>query len=327
MTETLILRELLAAEPGWVSGGAIATKLGVSRVSVWHQMEKLRAQGFGFEALPARGYRLSGRPRMLHAGLVEAQLKVRRKVFTLTILDDVDSTNDECARQLATGRPTPFAVLARRQTRGRGRFGRVWHSEANGNLYASFAFRPRIAPERMQTFTLWMGVTICELVSRFLPVSPRIKWPNDIVFDGRKAGGMLTEARVDSDQMQDLVFGLGLNVNSPPSDWPTDLGRRAVSLSEIAGTQVDLNRLTAALVGRVLLAYERFVEGEHVDTFAELWNKYDVLRGREVTLVQGGRKRRGRVLGVDDVGSLLLRDDHGRTRGFRAGEVTVEKGG
>ena len=326
MTETLILRELLAAEPGWVSGGAIAQKLGVSRVSVWHQMEKLRAQGFGFEALPARGYRLSRRPRMLHAGLVEAQLKVRRKGFTFIVLDEVDSTNDECARQLAAGRPAPFAVFALKQTSGRGRFGRVWHSEANGNLYSSFAFRPRIAPERMQTFTLWMGVTICELVSKFVPVKPGLKWPNDIVFDGRKAGGMLTEARVDADQIRDLVFGLGLNVNSPQADWPSDLARRAVSLSELAGGQVDLNRLTAALVGRVLLAYERFTEGEHVDQFAELWNRYDVLRGREVAVSEGGRKRRGRVLGVDDVGSLLLRDDRGRTRGFRAGEVTVEKG-
>jgi biotin operon repressor len=112
VTETLILRELLAAEPGWVSGGAIASRLGVSRVSVWHQMEKLRSQGFGFEAQPARGYRLSRRPRMLHAGLVEAQLKVRRKGFTFLVLDEVDSTNDECARQLAAGRAAPFAVFA-----------------------------------------------------------------------------------------------------------------------------------------------------------------------------------------------------------------------
>jgi BirA family biotin operon repressor/biotin-[acetyl-CoA-carboxylase] ligase len=327
VTETLILRELLAAEPGWVSGGAIATKLGVSRVSIWHQMEKLRAQGFGFEAQPARGYRLSRRPKMLHAGLVEAQLKIRRKGFTFRVLDEVDSTNDECARQLAAGRTAPFAVFAQRQTCGRGRFGRAWHSEANGNLYSSFAFRPRIAPERMHTFTLWMGVTICELVSKFVPVTPGVKWPNDIVFDGRKAGGMLTEARVDADQIRDLVFGLGLNVNSPPSGWPAELGRRAVSLSELAGAQVDLNRLTAALIGRVLLAYERFTEGDHGDVFAELWNKYDVLRGREVTVTEGGRKRRGRVLGIDDVGSLLLRDDHGHTRGFRAGEVTLEKGG
>jgi BirA family biotin operon repressor/biotin-[acetyl-CoA-carboxylase] ligase len=99
-----------------------------------------------------------------------------------------------------------------------------------------------------------------------------------------------------------------------------------VSLSELAGETVDLNRLTAALIGRVLLAYERFTDGDHIDPFAELWHKYDLLRGREVTLSEAGRKRRGKVLGIDDVGSLLLRDDHGRTRGFRAGEVTLEKG-
>jgi BirA family biotin operon repressor/biotin-[acetyl-CoA-carboxylase] ligase len=327
VTESLILRELLAAEPGWVSGGVIAAKLGVSRVSVWHQMEKLRSQGFAFEALPARGYRLSRRPRMLHTGLVDAQLKVHRKGFSFEVLDEVDSTNDEAARQLAAGRPAPFAVFAQKQTRGRGRFGRAWHSEANGNLYSSFAFRPLIAPERMQTFTLWMGVNVCELVSKFVPVAPGIKWPNDIVFDGRKAGGMLTEARVDADQIRDLVFGLGLNVNSPSGAWPADLGRRAVSLGELAGHLVDLNRLTAALIGRVLLAYERFVEGEHVDSFAELWNRYDVLRGQEVALAVGGRRRRGRVIGVDDVGSLVLRGDNGQTRGYRAGEVTVEKDG
>jgi len=326
VTETLILRELLAAGTGWVSGGAMAARLGVSRVSVWHQMEKLRSQGFEFEAQPARGYRLSKMPGKLHTGLVEAQLKVRRKGFSFDVLGEVDSTNDECARQLATGRTTPFAVFAQKQTLGRGRFGRVWHSESNGNLYSSFAFRPRIAPGRMQTFTLWMGVTICELVAKFVPVVPGVKWPNDIVFDGKKAGGMLTEARVDADQTRDLVFGLGLNVNSGSSAWPSDLSRRAVSLSELAGAQIDLNRLTAALIGRVLLAYERFTEAEHLDTFATLWNKYDVLRGKEVILAEGGQKRRGRVLGVDDSGSLLLRDDKGRTQGFRAGEVTIEKG-
>jgi BirA family biotin operon repressor/biotin-[acetyl-CoA-carboxylase] ligase len=327
VTETLILRELLAAEPGWVSGGAIATKLGISRVSVWHQMEKLRAQGFEFDAQPSRGYRLSRKPQGLHTALVEAQLKVHRRDFGFSVLDEVDSTNDECARQLASGQAAPFAVFAKRQTRGRGRFGRVWHSEANGNLYSSFAFRPLIAPERMQTFTLWMGVTICELVGKFVPVTPGLKWPNDLVFDGRKAGGMLTEARVDADQIRDLVFGLGLNVNSPRDAWPADLGKRAISLSELAGAPVDLNRLTAALIGRVLLAYESFILGEHVGQFATLWNKYDVLRGRTIALTGVGRRKRGKVLGIDDSGSLLLRDERGRTRGFRAGEVTVEKGG
>src|SRR5690606_18217155 len=134
-----------------------------------------------------------------------------------------DSTNDEAARQLAAGRTAPFVILARKQTRGRGRLGRAWHSEANGNLYASFAFRPRVPPGRMAVFTLWMGVSICELIANFTHLQPGIKWPNDILFDGRKAGGMLTEARIDSDQIRDLIFGLGLNVNAPAADWPADL--------------------------------------------------------------------------------------------------------
>jgi len=323
--ENRILRQFLAAGEGWVSGAKLAADLGISRVAVWHQLEKLRAAGFGFEGKPARGYRLSGRPDGLSGPLIEAQLKIRPKDFSLLVLDEIDSTNDEAARQLAAGRPAPFVVMARRQTRGRGRFGRAWHSAANGNLYASFAFRPRVAPDRMQTFTLWMGVNVCELIVNFSGLVPGLKWPNDLVFDGRKAGGMLTEARVDADQIRDLVFGLGLNVNSAPGAWPEELSRRAVSLSELAGGPLDLNRLTAALIGRVLLAYEAFSEGEHRRTFADLWNRFDLLKGRAVVVVEGDRRHGGMVTGIDDEGALVLRDEKGRSQRFRAGEVTLEK--
>jgi BirA family biotin operon repressor/biotin-[acetyl-CoA-carboxylase] ligase len=323
--EHVILRELLARDPNWVSGAALAAKLGISRVAVWQHMEKLRAAGFTFEAQRARGYRILARPPTLYAPLIETQLKVRPRNFSLLILDTVDSTNDEAARQLTAGRPTPFAVLARRQLHGRGRFGRVWHSEASSNLYASFAFRPRAEPERMPTFTLWMGVNICELLANFASVTPGIKWPNDILFDGRKAGGMLTEARVDADQIRDLVFGLGLNVNSPGGGWPPELARRAISLAEVTGAPLDLNRLAAALVGRVLLAFQTFADDEHLKTFADLWNRYDLLRGKTVTLIEGGRRHEGIVAGLDDEGALLLRDANGKVHRFRAGEVTLEK--
>ena len=323
--EHVILRELLAREPRWVSGSALATKLGVSRVAIWQQMQKLRAAGFVFEAQRARGYRLKSRPPTLHAALIETQLKVRPRNFSLLVLDTIDSTNDEAARQLASGRSAPFAVLARRQTRGRGRFGRVWHSESSGNLYASFAFRPRVQPDRMQTFTLWMGLNICELLANFTGIAPGIKWPNDLLFDGRKAGGMLTEARVDADQIRDLVFGLGLNVNSPPGGWPPELARRAIALADVTGATLDLNRLAAALIGRVLLAYEKFGDGSHLETFADLWHRYDLLRGKTIGLLEGGRRHHGTVTGLDDEGALLLRDEHGKVLRFRAGEVTLEK--
>lgn len=323
--EHVILRELLVREAKWVSGATLAAKLGMSRVAVWQHMEKLRAAGFVFEAQRSHGYRLVELPKTLHAALIETQLKIRPRGFSLLVLDTVDSTNDEAARQLAAGRPTPFAVLARHQTRGRGRFGRTWHSQSPANIYGSFAFRPRVEPERMQTFTLWMGVNICELLENFAHVVPGIKWPNDILFDGRKAGGMLTEARVDSDQIRDLVFGLGLNVNSPAQNWPDDLSRRAVALSQLTGGELDLNRLAAALVGRVLLAYQTFAEADHLKTFADLWNRYDVLRGNPVTLLEAGRRHTGLASGIDDEGALILRDSKGSMQRFRAGEVTLEK--
>jgi BirA family biotin operon repressor/biotin-[acetyl-CoA-carboxylase] ligase len=325
-TELVILRELLAREPGFMSGAALAAKLGVSRVAVWQHMEKLRTQGFAFEAARARGYRLTQRPAALHLAFILAHLKGRARDFSISLLDEVDSTNDEAARQLAAGRPAPFVILARRQTRGRGRLGRAWHSEANGNLYSSFAFRPPLAPGGMTTFTLWMGVNVCELIANFCQVAPGIKWPNDILFDGRKAGGMLTEARIDADQIRDLVFGLGLNLNSPAGAWPAELARRATSLSEQTASPLDPNRFTAALIGRVLLAYTQFVDGDYRQTFADLWNRHDVLRGRPVTVLQAGRRFTGIAAGVDDAGSLLVRaPGGGRPLRFQAGEVTLEK--
>ncbi len=323
--EHVILRELLAQEPGWVSGTALAAKLGISRVAIWQHMEKLRAAGFEFEAQRSRGYRIAARPGILHPQLIETQLRVRPKGFSLLVLDEVDSTNDEAARQLAADRPTPFAILARRQTRGRGRLGRAWHSESPANLYASFAFRPRVAPERMQTFTLWMGVNLCELLANFAQLSPGIKWPNDILFAGRKAGGMLTEARVDADQIRDLVFGLGLNLNGRAADLPRDLQKTAISLADATGAPLDLNRFAAALIGRVLTAYDQFMEGGYREKFAALWQRYDVLRGRPVSVTQGTRTVAGTATGIDNEGSLIVRLNSGRSERFRAGEVTLSR--
>ncbi len=323
--ELVILRELIEHEGQFVSGNALARKLRMSRVAVWMHMKKLREQGFEFESVRSRGYRLTGRPAGLNLPLVLVHLTKRHRPDELLFRPEVDSTNDEAERELAAGRAAPFVVLARRQRLGRGRFGRVWHSEDNGNLYASFAFRPHVAPGRMQTFTLWMGANLCELVARFCRIEPGIKWPNDLYYGGRKFGGMLTEARIDSDEIRDLVFGLGLNINSPDADLPAELTGRATTLAACTGRPLDFNRLTAAIIGRVFAAYTAFVEGRYRHTFADLWNHYDVLHGRQVTLVEGGRRFTGLAGGIDDEGSLLIRGESGRPHRFHAGEVTLDK--
>jgi BirA family biotin operon repressor/biotin-[acetyl-CoA-carboxylase] ligase len=324
-TEITILRELLAADSGYVSGTRLAKLLGISRVAVWMQLQKLTKQGFTFEAVRSRGYKLTSSPTQLHPGLVQAYLSARSRAPEFLCFDTIDSTNSEAERQLAGNCKVPLVIMAGAQTQGRGRRGRPWHSPAAGNLYSSFVFRPELEPERMQDFTLWMGLNICELVTNFCKITPGLKWPNDLFINGRKAGGMLTEARIDADQIRELVFGLGLNLNVRAPDLPAELQRSATSLADATGEAVDINRFAAALIGRVLSAFTQFVEGSYQEKFEELWLRYDVLRGQPVSVSQGSRILSGTATGIDKEGSLLVRLESGRTERFRAGEVTLAK--
>lgn len=326
--EIVILRALMDAGDAYVSGTELAETLRMSRVAVWQHMEKLREQGFTFETARARGYRLGSTPAQPNAALIAATLPRNRETsFSLEVLDEVDSTNDEAARQLAAGHRAPLGVIAGRQLKGRGRLGRKWLSEPNGNLYLSLGFRPPLAPARMATFTLWVGVSVTKLISTFCRTEAKVKWPNDLHLDGRKVGGILTEARIDADQIRDLVVGLGLNLVPPTGGWPTELKPTATSLAEQVATPFDANRFAAALIGCVLNAYDRFVDGSFQDTFADLWNQFDALRGREITLIQGERRITGTARGIDDSGSLILRTTAGKTERYHAGEVTIAKPG
>lgn len=322
--DVTILREFLAHPGELVTGTRLAKQLGITRVAVFFHLKRLIDEGFKIESEPRRGYRLIAPPDTLHEALIRTHLG-RTRAPHLVCLDTVDSTNSEAERRLAADEPVPLVILARQQTRGRGRRGRAWHSAANGNLYATFVWRPQLEPARLQDFTLWLGVSVCELVENFCKLSPGLKWPNDLLLDGRKAGGMLTEARIDADQVRDLVFGLGLNINGRAADLPPDLRRIATSLADATGAPLDLNKFAAALIGRIGHAYAQFLDGSYRACFADRWNRYDVLRGQPVAIIQGSRTVRGTAMGIDDEGSLIVRTDAGPTERFRAGEVTLGK--
>ena len=177
-------------------------------------IENLQADGLAFESCPRRGLRLAGEPEELYPDLLRAWLMRVQCPARVLVFPEVDSTNSEAERQLASGRQIPFVVLASKQAKGRGRRGRGWYSPAEGNVYMSFVFHRRLALERVHSFTLWMGLNLCRALNRRLSINAKIKWPNDLVLDRKKLGGMLAEAQVKGDHSGDLIFGFGLNVNS-----------------------------------------------------------------------------------------------------------------
>lgn len=320
--EVSLLRTHLRARGGAVSGAAIARTLGMSRSAVWAHVEKLRAAGFGFEAAPRRGSRLASWPASIHPWLLEAHLPAKPAV-RLHWRGAVDSTNSEAERLLAAGETAPLLVVAGAQTAGRGRFGRPWSSADPGNLYASYAFRPRLEPARMALFTLWMGVSVCEAVAAATGVEPQLKWPNDLYHADRKLGGMLSEARVDGDRMRDLIFGLGLNVTGDPQRWPAEVQARATTLAQAAARPLDANAVAGAVLAAVVRACARFERGGWSEGFADAWARRDLLRGRAVRVRAGDKVTDGTVVGIDDEGALLVRTSAHRLARFRAGEVTL----
>lgn len=321
-----ILAALLEAGEAFVSGTRLAETLGISRPAVWGRLEKLRAAGFEFEAVRKRGYRLLRVPPTLHPSLLHYYLDRLARRLDLVYFPSIDSTNSEAERLMSHGRKSPFAVLSSRQTKGRGRLGRQWFSESGDNLYLSVLFEPNIPPQRFQHFTLWAGVFICRALQRFLPDAPlKIKWPNDLQCHQRKFAGMLTEARMDTDRLHSIVFGIGLNLNSNPNQYPPTLRQSATSLRAIGGESLPINAVAAAVLNATCAAFERALDTTPGPSLAEAWPPLSALDGQLVTAHSGNRTVQGRAEGIDESGALLLRAMDGTLHKIAAGDVTLKQ--
>lgn len=325
--DELIILESLLGEPAlFVSGSYLAEQLGITRPAVWKKIVKLRNQGFAIDAVRNRGYSLTQEPEILHPGLLQYYLKETAVPMDLMCFPVIDSTNSEAERQCTYGRKSPFAVAASAQIKGRGRLGREWYSASAENLYLSVLFEPTLPAARLQSFTLWAGIYICRELQKYIPnASLKIKWPNDLHCDNRKFAGMLTEAKMDADGLRSIVFGVGINVNSNPNSFPKELRNNATSLYAICGEKIPLNQLTAKVLRAVHDAYSTCIRGNSPERLPNAWAPLNALAGQHVTVYRNDQETAGVVLGIDDIGALLLEQPDGSTLSIRAGEVTLRR--
>lgn len=323
--DTLILKELLKASPSFTSGSVLATQLGVSRTAICERLKHFRQKGFSIEAKSHCGYRIVEEPSRPHLALIRAYLsKQNQTPVSLFYFDCIDSTNDEAERQRVEGQQAPFVVIAGEQTKGRGRMGRQWHSSAEGNAYLSFGFQPQLPPQRMQTFTLWIGMKLCAFLNEHTGLPLQIKWPNDLMLHEKKVGGILTEAHVEMEQTRDLVLGLGVNVNCNCGAWPDELREKATSLSEMLNKPLVLNALIAGLIQTCLAAYDTFTQGSVSDILCTCWHDYDLMRGKLVKVKSGKEIFAGIAEGINENGELLLRSNNQKLIPINAGEVSFQ---
>jgi len=301
------------------SGEALGATLGISRSAIWKQLQGLEAElGVEVFKVPGRGYRLSAPMTLLDAAQISHGAEGLG--WPVSVEPSVDSTNAEIFRRLDAGGRAPFVLLAERQTAGRGRRGRVWSSPFAENLYCSVVLRVDGGMSQVEALSLTVGLAVARALRGCGIDGARLKWPNDVLVDGRKISGILLELAGDPADVCHVVIGMGINVNMAV-DAPAIIDQPWTSVRQCLGRTLDRNELAAKL----LLQLRDCLAIHWQHGFAGLLEEWEALhawRGRSVALTAGSNATVGVVLGVDERGAIRLSVD-GVDRSFSGGELSL----
>lgn len=320
--DDLILDLLREAGPGGrVSGATIGGSLGITRTAIWKRVEGLRAQGYEIDSQPRLGYTLTATPDILTAREMAPLLRTRCLGRHFVYHESLPSTN-ELAKQLAgEGAPDGTVVVAEEQGKGKGRLSRGWYSPLRKGIWFSIILRPPFLPSDAPKCTLLAAVAVIKAAEALGLPRLGIKWPNDILCDGKKLVGILTEMNAEMQRIHHLVIGTGVNVNLTRRDIPTELGGIATSLRIIAGKPLDRRRLFAEILRQFELLYDAVL----ADGFGPLldeWRRYSITLGQEVNVIGVNETFSGRAVDIDADGALLV-DVGGEVRRVLAGDVSI----
>nr|WP_228114218.1 bifunctional biotin--[acetyl-CoA-carboxylase] ligase/biotin operon repressor BirA [Stenotrophomonas sp. MYb238] len=306
---------------GALSGDALARGLGQTRAAIWKRIQGLRAAGVAIEGRAGDGYRLAQPLELLDRAPIMERLApgVAASVAALDIAWTLGSTNSELLRRNAPLRGVEI-LLAERQTGGRGRRGRQWASPLAANVYLSVSRAFAGGLSRMGGLSLAVGVAVGEALPALGFAGAGLKWPNDILVDGRKLGGLLVEGGGEFAGPARAVIGLGLNVRMPAGS-AADITQPWVDLDTLAGAPVSRNAVVAAVLSHLLPALDQF-ERQGLAPFLPRYAALDVLAGRPVRVEEAGTLHEGIALGLAEDGALRISSDGGE-RHFHAGEVSV----
>ena len=319
-TSDRVLALLAEREGGFVSGDALAKSLSLSRGAVWKAVAQLRRAGYDIDAAPRRGYCL----RAADAVLSEAGIRrhLRHPALDLRVFDELDSTNAALKRLAEEGAPEGLALIAEAQTQGRGRMGRSFFSPGQSGLYLSLLLRPQIRDFSPGALTACAAVAVAEAIEAVTGLHAQIKWVNDLLLDGKKVCGILTEGALDCEtgRLRYAVLGVGLNVCAPAGGFPAELREIAGALFEDGCGAALRCRLAAEILDRLLDYYAALPE----TPFLAAYRARCTLLGRPVyVLAPDTPPQEATALAVEPDFSLLVELPDGTRQSLRSGEVSV----
>jgi BirA family biotin operon repressor/biotin-[acetyl-CoA-carboxylase] ligase len=325
IADATILRLFREAGSGFVSGELISRELQVSRTAVWKHINGLRDAGYIIEAIPSRGYHLLSSPDILSVDEMREKLNTTRVGRQLVCLPETTSTNADAFRLAEEGAEEGMVIIADAQSSGKGRRGRAWSSPSGVNLYCTVVLRPSIMPHEAPQLTFLSAVAVARAIEQTTALKPEIKWPNDVLINGRKVAGLLNEMSAETDGINFVILGIGVNLNMTSDQFPVDVDVRtpATSLLLEQGRPVNRVQFAAAMLGELDRLYTDFLR-HGFGPVREEWQQRCNANGREVVVSGAGVDTvRGMFYGIDGDGALLLRFPDGMVERILSGDVRV----
>lgn len=315
-----ILKLLIENKPNFISGEKICQTLNVSRTAVWKRIKKFQQMGYEIEAIPRSGYRLIRSPDLLTNSELKSILKTKRIGKKIHYFPVIDSTNSKAYQLALQGASEGEVVISESQESGKGRLGRKWFSPPYLNLYISIILRPNILPNKASMITLLSAVATAEAIKNYLNISPTIKWPNDILINGKKVAGVLNEINSEMDQIHFIILGIGVNINIDKDTFPVDLRKSATSLRIETGKIISRKEFTCKLLEEIEIWYETFLE-KGGQPIIESWKKWANIKGKNVKVSSFNEIIHGKAIDIDSEGALIIESENGELKRIVAGDV------
>lgn len=312
---------LLRNSREYVSGQDLCARFGVSRTAVWKAINQLKEEGYEIEALQNKGYILRSYPDILSKNEIASRLGTKWVGKNLYYYEDTDSTNADAMRLGEEGAEHGTLVVANHQNKGRGRRGRVWQSPVGTTISMSFLVKPEIAPGKASMLTLVMALAVAKGIEEACDLSTAIKWPNDILVNGKKVCGILTEMKAEMDYIHGVIIGVGINVNV--ESFPEDLQSMATSLILEKGRKVSRAEVIERVAENFEEYYEKFMETEDLSLLRDLYEERLISKGKSVKVLDPQGEYTGISKGITDTGELVVETQDGKEQQVYAGEVSV----
>ena len=280
--KTEILK-LLRESGNYISGQELCSKFGVSRTAVWKVINQLKEEGYGIEAVKNKGYRLQITPDVLSSSELRSRIQNEWAGRNIYYYEETGSTNIDAKRLGEEGAVHGTVVVADKQNAGRGRRGRAWESPAGKDIYFTILLRPEFPPDKVSGLTLVMALSVAEAVKGCCGQEAGIKWPNDVVLNGKKICGILTEMTMEMDYVQHVVIGTGINVNL--DKMPAEIEKTATSILLESGKETTRAELLQKVLERFEINYEIYERDLDLRNMMETYNGYLVNKDRQVRVL------------------------------------------